>query len=90
MDAKVVHINFKPLFGDHISEDVIHKCLKRGWGIAEAKEHHCGFKETKGSNERSLPLISVMDSNVVVPPTNIEFGTKSGVFHVINEFRDKW
>ena len=90
MDAKIVHINFKPSFSNHISEDVIHKCLECGWGIVEAEEHYCGFKEPEGSDECSLPLISLMDSNVVVPPTNIKLGKKGGVLHVINEFRDKW
>ena len=35
VNAKVVHIDLQPAFG----KDVIHKCLKGGWSIAETKEH---------------------------------------------------
>ena len=80
VDAEIIHIDFKPSLGNHISEDVVHKCLECGWGIAEAKEHYCGFKEPKGSDEGSLPLICFMDSNVVVPPTDVELGKKDGIF----------
>ena len=39
MNAKVIHIDLQLAFNDHIGEDVIHKCLKGGWSIAETKEH---------------------------------------------------
>ena len=83
MDAKIVHIDFIPSFSDHISEDVIHQCLEHGWGIAEAEEHYYEFKEPEGSNECSLPLISLTELNVVVFPMDIKLSKKGGVPHVI-------
>ena len=90
MDAEVIHIDFKPTFCDHISEDVVHKHLEHGWGIAKPKEHYCGFKESKGSDKCSLPLIHFPNSDVVVPPTYVKLGEQGGIFHVVDEFRDKW
>ena len=90
MDAEVIHINLKPSFRDHISKDVVHECLKRGWGIAEPKEHYGGFKESEWGDECSFPLIGFPNLNVVVPPVDVKCGEQGGVFHVINEFRNKW
>ena len=39
VNVKVIHIDLQPAFGDHIGEDVIHKCLKGGWSVAETEEH---------------------------------------------------
>ena len=89
VDSKIIHINFKPSLSNHISEDVIHKCLECGWGIAEPEEHHSRFKEAKGGDEHSLPLIPFSNPNVVVSPTNIKLGKQGGIFHIVDEFRDK-
>ena len=88
-DAKIIHINLEPSFGDHVSKDVVHEGLKCRWCIAEAKEHDNGFKESKGGDECRFPLIGFPDINVVVPPTDVKLGAKGGVFHVVNEFRDE-
>ena len=44
VNVKVIHIDLQPAFGDYISEDVIHECLKGGWSIAEAEKHDSGFE----------------------------------------------
>ena len=90
VDAKIVHVDFKPSFGDHVSKDVVHKRLERGWGIAEPEEHNCGFKESERGDERSLPLVRFPNSDVVVSPADVKFGEQGGVFHVVDELRDKW
>ena len=90
VDAEVVHIDLKPTFSDHISKYVVHKCLERGWGIAESKEHNCGFKESERSDKCSLPLIHFLNLDVVIPPTDVKFGEQGGILHVVDEFRNKW
>ena len=89
MDAKIIHINFKPSFCNHVGEDVVHKRLECGWGIAEPEEHYCGLKESKGSDKCCFPLIRLSYPDVVVPPPDIKLGEQGGIFHVIDEFRDK-
>ena len=74
MDPQVVHVNLEPSLGDHVGEDVIHECLKSWRGIAEAEEHHGGFVESKRGDERCFPLVFLPDTNVVIPPPDIELG----------------
>ena len=89
VDAQVIHVNFQPVLGYHIGKDMIHEGLKSGWSIAEPKEHDGGFKESKRGDEHSLPLIFFLNMNVIEFPLNVEFGKNHGVFHVIDQFRDK-
>ena len=74
MYPQVVHIDLEPSFGDHISENVIHKRLKGRRGVAEPKEHHSGCKEAERSDERCFPLVFLPDANVVITPLNIKLG----------------
>ena len=63
---------------------MVHEGLESQWGIAETEKHDCGFIEAKRSNECSLPLIFFMNMNIVITPSDIEFGEEGGVFHVID------
>ena len=89
VDSHVVHVDLKPLLRKHICEDVVHESLEGGGSIAEPKEHDGGFKESHGGDQSGLPLIFLLDANVVISPTNVEFGEQGGFFHVIDEFRDQ-
>ena len=84
MDAQIIHVDLKPFLQDHISEDMIHECLECWRSIAETEKLDCGFIEAEGSDECGLPLIFFSNANVVISPSDIEFGEESGVFHVIN------
>ena len=37
----------------------------------------------------SLPLVTVFDADIIVPPTNIEFGEVVSVFQLVHKVRDK-
>ena len=89
VDSHIIHVDLKPLLWKHIREDVVHESLEGGGGIAEPKEHDSGFKESHGGDESGLPLIFLLDANVVVSPTNVKFGEQGGFFHVVDEFRDQ-
>ena len=79
VDAQIIHVDLEPSFCNHISEYVIHKHLESGWCIAKAKEHDRGFEEAIGSNESCFPLVHFTDTNVVVPPSNVEFGEQGSL-----------
>ena len=66
-DEKIIHIDNEPSFGNHVSERVVHKSLESGRGVAKSKEHDSRFKESLVSNESCFPLVSVLDSNIVIP-----------------------
>ena len=88
-DEEVVHIDDEPFFRDHVTEGVVHEPLKGGRGVGEVKEHDGGFKEAFVGDKGSLPLVSVLDSNIVVSPSDIKFGEYFGIFELINEVRDQ-
>ena len=89
VDSHVVHVYFQPLLREHICKDVVHESLEGGGSIAESKEHDGGFEASHGGDESGLPLIFLSDANVIISPTDVEFGEQGGFFHVIDEFRDQ-
>ena len=89
VDFHIVHVNFEPLLWEHVCKDVIHECLECGGSIAESEEHDGGFNESHGGDEGCFPLVLFSNANVVISPTNVEFGEQGGFVHVIDEFRDQ-
>ena len=69
---------------------MVHECLKRGWGIAKAKEHDSGFKEPHGGDEGRFPLVFLSNANVVISPMDVKLGEQGRLFHVVDQFRDEW
>ena len=67
---------------------MVHEYLKGRRGIAKAKEHDSGFKQSHGGDEGCFPLVFFLDVNVIVPPTYVKFSEYCEVFHVIYEFGD--
>ena len=68
----IIHIDCHVPFIDEVLEDVIHHGLEGGWAVGEAKEHDQGFEEAPIHSEGGFPLVSFLDSYVVVSPTYIE------------------
>jgi len=84
-DEEIVHIDDEPSFCDHIPEGVVHESLESGGGVGEAKEHDGGFEEAFMSDKSGFPLVSVFDADIVVAPSDVEFGEDL----CIPEFIDK-
>ena len=88
-DEKVVHVDDEPPFSNHVLEGVIHESLECCWGVTKAKEHDGGFEESFVGDEGSLPLVTVLDVNIVVAPMNIKLGKVASVFQLVHEVRNK-
>ena len=84
VDSEVVHIDLEPALSNHICEDVIHERLERRWSITKTKEHNGGFEKSKRSDECSLPLVFLMNADIVKSPSDVKFGEYGGVFHVVD------
>ena len=41
-------------------------------------------------DEGHFPLVSISDVDVVVSPSDVEFGEDPGIFHLVNEILDQW
>ena len=89
MYPQVVHIDLEPSLSNHISEDMIHECLKSQRSITETKEHYGGFREAKRSDECRFPLVFLPNANVVIAPSNIELSEQCGVLHIVDQLRDE-
>ena len=88
-DEEVIHVDNQPSFSDHVSEGVIHETLEHSGGVAKAEEHDGGFKEAFVSDEGRLPLVTILDADVVVPLTNIKLGEVASIFQLVHEVGDK-
>ena len=88
-NEEVVYVDDEPFFGDHVSEGVIHESLECSGGIAETEEHYCWFKEPFVGNESHLPLVTILDANVVVPPADIKLGEVVSIFQLIHKVGDE-
>ena len=80
----IVHIDVEPSLCNFLLEDVIHHCLKGSWGVGQAKEHDCWFKESFTGLEGGFVLVAFFDTNIVVSPVDVELGEQSFLRKVID------
>ena len=43
-------------------------------GVGEAEEHDSGFRKAFVGDEGSFPLVTIFDSDIVIAPSDVEFG----------------
>ena len=63
--------------------------LECGGGVAKAEEHDSRFEESFVGDESRLPLVTILDVDIVVPPTDIKFGEVTSIFQLVNEIRNE-
>ena len=68
---------------------MIHHGLESHRRVCKSKEHDSGFEEATIRSECSLPFISFFHTDIVVSPSNVEFGEYLGAFEMIDEFGDE-
>ena len=90
VDKKVIHVNNKPSFCNHIAKGAVHELLKGGRGISKAKEHYSWFKESLMGDKSGFPLVSILDTDIVISPMDVELGKNLHPLEFINEVRDEW
>ena len=88
-NEEVIHIDDEPSFSDHILEGVIHELLECGGGVAKTEEHDSGFEKSFVGDEGSFPLVAVLDSNIVVPPANVEVDKVVNIFQLVHKVRNE-
>ena len=89
-DKEVVHINDEPFLGDHVSEGVVHESLEGCRRVGKSEEHYRRFKEAFVRDEGGLPLVAILDANIVIPPANVKLSKQFGIFKFVDEVRDEW
>ena len=73
VNQNVIHIYCDPAFFKFLGENGVHHGLEGGRGIGKAKEHYFWLKQALISNERCFPLVSFLDADIIVSPTDIHF-----------------
>ena len=63
--------------------------LECGGGITETKEHDYGLKESFVGDESSFPLVAILDTNIVIPPSDIKLDEMASVLQLIHQVRDE-
>jgi hypothetical protein len=67
-----------------LAKDYVHHHLEGCWQVGETKEHDHRFKEALYGEEGGFPLISIFNANIIVPPTDIEFGEQGASAEAID------
>ena len=66
------HVDCHIALINEVLENVIHHHLEGGQAVGEAEEHDKGLEEAPIHSEGSLPLVSLLDSYIVVSPVYIQ------------------
>ena len=85
---EVVHVDDEPSFREVVGEDMVHEHLEGRRRVALAEEHNHRFVEPIRSSESSLPLVGLLNPNIVIPPPDIKFGEIPRVFESVDEVGD--
>ena len=72
VDEDVIDVYADDSFHDEVLEDIVHHCLERSWAVGKTKEHYQWFEQSSVRPKCCLPLISILNSDVIVAPPNIQ------------------
>ena len=89
VDEEIIHIDNEPSFSNHIAEGVVHETLESGGGVGKSEEHHGWFKKSFMGNEGCFPLVTVLDSYIVVSPPDVELSEDFSISQLVYEIGDK-
>jgi len=81
----VIHVDSDISFTDKIMEYSVYHCLKGGWWVGEAEEHHGWFIESFIGDECCFPLVLLFNENFVIPPFNIKPSKEGAPLKSVNQ-----
>ena len=75
----IIHVNLDRstkefVLSDDWAEDMIHHNLEGCRGVCKAEEHDGGFIESIARFECHFVFITFLNTYVIIPPTDIQFG----------------
>ncbi|KDQ32417.1 hypothetical protein PLEOSDRAFT_1034529, partial [Pleurotus ostreatus PC15] len=92
VDQDVVQIDNNHTFHNELPEQVVHHGLEGRRAVGQSEEHHQRFEESARSPKCGLPLITLLDPDIVETPPDVELGEVASVPEFIHQVRDerKW
>jgi hypothetical protein len=89
VNEQVIHVDNEPSFINVVSEEMAHKHLECGRGVAKTKKHDGCLEEAKGGNECCLPMVLRSNQHIVVSPVYVHFGKNAWPVKSVDEVRDE-
>ena len=83
----VVNVDDHDVF--HVSKEFVHHSLERSWGVAESKEHDCGFVGSSVADERGFPFVTLLDLYIIVSPPKVYLHEIARSFELVDELQDE-
>ena len=74
IDENIIHVYRYLTFSYSVCEYRVHEGLKGGRTVCHAKVHYSWLEQSSVRDNSSLPFISLSDTNVMIPPSYVEFG----------------
>ena len=74
IDKNVVHVHHYLTISYQVHEYQVHEGLEGGQTVCHAKVHYSWLKQSSVRDNSSLPFVTFLDKNVVIPPPDIKFG----------------
>ena len=73
IDEDIIHVHRHLTFSYQICEHRVHEGLEGGRTVCHAEVHHSWLKQSSVHDNGSLSFVSFSDTNIVIPPSNVEF-----------------
>ena len=89
VDQNVIQIDNDHTFRNELPEQVVHHGLEGRRAVGQSEEHHQRFKESARSPKCGLPLVTLLDPDVVETPPDVELGEVASVPEFVHQVRDE-
>jgi len=89
IDEDVIEVHTDHSFHNKVLKDHIHHCLEGRRTVCKAKEHHQWFKQPPTHLKHSLPLVTILHSHILVPPSHIQFCEVLGTVKLVDKVQNE-
>jgi len=89
VDEDVIKVHTDHSSHNEVLKDLIHHCLEGRRTVCKAKEHHQWFKQPVTCLKSSLPLVTLLHSHILVPPSHIQFHEVFGTAKLVDKVQNE-
>ncbi|KDQ25396.1 hypothetical protein PLEOSDRAFT_1045877, partial [Pleurotus ostreatus PC15] len=89
VDQNVIQIDNDHTFHNELPEEVVHHGLEGRRAVGQSEEHYQQLEESARSPKHGLPLVTLLDLDVVETPLDVELGEVASVPEFIHQVRDE-
>jgi hypothetical protein len=90
VDGDVIHIDGEPSLSHFFAEYCVYHHLEGCWRVGEAEEHDGGFKKSFWGEECGLPFVSILDTDIIVSLSDVEFSKQGTSAKAIDCLWNEW